>query len=204
MNNSNSAGPYRWISPLRNARGVTLVELIILLVVASIAIPGLMVMFIEGVRNSANAQLNTVAAGLAQELMEEIKMKRWDENSPIPPGTASVNTTFGLLDGETRCDPVACSPNYFDDIDDYDGLDNSPPQNPHGAPLAAYASHRRTVDVCYVADVAPAFPVGGNNVADGVCIAGPTNSKLITVTVESGGNMLAQLKSVATNYVVSD
>ena len=194
MKSPNSAGPYRWISPLRNARGVTLVELIILLVVASIAIPGLMVLFIEGVENSALAQLDTVSAGLAQELMEEIKAKRWNEDC--------CAALLGAEVGESRCNPtiIGCAP--FDDVDDYDGLNNNPPEDPHGTAMPGFAAYTQQVSVCYVAEIAPVS--GGGAGADaGACGVSTTPYKKITVTITWGAGNQVTFESVAADYDLS-
>ncbi len=196
--------------PLRNHRGFTLVEVVILLVIAAIALPGLMIFFIESMQHSADAQVETVALGLAQELMEEVKAKRWDERSPIPNGSPLVYDTsggnyspIGAEGVEARCDPTGCE--AFDDMDDYDYPDaaaSTAPTDAHGVPLAAYASYRQRIDLCYVAQVNPDVA----NEPAGDCIAGgapPTDYKKITVTVTWPPDGRLQLEAVTANYRVT-
>lgn len=182
-------------SSLSNSRGVTLFELVILLVIAAIALPGLMIYFTESMHDSADAQMNTMGLGLAQELMEEIKAKQWDQT----PGAMSAIGKDGV---ESRCDPivVGCSP--YNDIDDYDGMDKSPPEDPHGTPLPSpYTGFEEQVSVCYVAQP-PAVGDGGNNADGGACVAGgaTTDYKKITVTVTWGDTVRVQLDTVMANY----
>ncbi|MEW6325021.1 MAG: type II secretion system protein [Nitrospirota bacterium] len=197
------------VRALRNQQGFTLVELVILLVIAAIVLPGLMVYFIESMQHSADAQIETVALGLAQELMEEVKAKRWDENSPIDPDNPQYSA-IGPDAGETRCDPAAVGCTALDDIDDYHGLNNGPPngppndlpQGPHGEPLAGFSAYRQTVSVCYVTAVPPVSE-GGAGADAGACVAGPTDYKKITAAVYWDANQQhIQLETVVANYQV--
>jgi MSHA pilin protein MshD len=186
------------LRPIRNARGFTLLEAILLLVIAAIALPGLMIYFVEAMEHSADVQMDTMATGLAQELMEEIKTKRWDEAGYIPPG--GPYSAITIDGGESRCNPTIPGCLAFDDMDDYVGLNQSPPQDPFGAPLTDFAGFTRTVNVCFVNAVDPPGTPGGNFAADGPCVPGPTNYKLITVTVGWGTRGRITLRSVAANY----
>jgi MSHA pilin protein MshD len=200
----------RFGAPLCNHRGVTLFELVILLVIAAIALPGLMIYFIASMNHSADAQMETMGLGLAQELMEEIKAKRWDQQAippqTIPPGAPTAANALGPEAGETRCDPappaVGCSP--YNDIDDYNGLGPTPPQDPHGNPLPDYAGYLAQVTVCYV-NGPLAVNEGGNNADAGVCLPTTTapplpDYKKITVTVTRGDTVRVQLDTVMANY----
>lgn len=195
---------------LRNQRGVTLVELVILLVIAAIALPTLMIYFIQTMNHTAEAQMGTVGLGLAQELMEEVRAKRWDENVPIPNGVPTGANALGPEAGESRCDPAAPMCTSYDDIDDYnfpDAAPNSGITDPHGNPLPAYAGYLYRVKVCYV-NGPQSVGDGGDNANGGACVAGATDYKKITVTVMWGecadsasprcGRM--QLDTVMANY----
>ena len=209
-----SAGQRPRFATVRNRRGVTLVELVLLLVVASIALPGLMVYFTEAMEHSADAQLWTLSASLAQELMEEIKAKRWDQQTPIPPGVPTAVNALGPETGETRCDPaLGCQ--AYNDVDDYNGLNISPPRDSQGKNTfpSTYAAAREQVDVCYVNPVLPTDQGGGNSNA-GVCSStGPTDYKMITVTVcwnapsncktDPDVKYKVQLQTIVANYALT-
>jgi len=192
-----------WMQPWRavagNRRGVTLVELVLLLAIAAIVIPGLMVYFTEAMEHSTEAQLQTMGAGLAQELMEEIKAKRWDENVPIPPGVATAANALGPEAGETQCNPATPGCKAYNDIDDYNGLPTGPPTDSQGNALpSTYSAFREQVSVCYAAEVQAS--VANQNA--GSCVTTPTDYKMITVTVTWGLFGRVQLQSVVANYAV--
>jgi MSHA pilin protein MshD len=188
-------------APLDNQRGLTFIELVFLLVIAAIVLPGLMIYFTEGMQHNADAQLSTVAAGLAQELMEEIKAKKWDEHSPFPKDVAPNYSAIGAEPGESRCDPTVGGCKAYNDVDDYDsGINPSTPlTDPYGNLLPAYSAYRQKVSVCYVTEVPP----GGGGSDAGLCVAGPTDYKKITVTISWGTSQQIQLQTVVANYQVT-
>lgn len=81
----------------RSARGFTLVEIIILIVVVSVALVGLLLVFQTTVRSSADPQVQKQALAIAEALLDEILLTSYD---PLP-GTGSRAN--------------------FDDVDDYAG-----------------------------------------------------------------------------------
>ncbi|MBI5026526.1 MAG: prepilin-type N-terminal cleavage/methylation domain-containing protein [Nitrospirae bacterium] len=159
-----------------NKKGFTLIELLLIIIIVAIALPTLLWVLGQGARQGVDAELRVIAANLAQGLMEEIKSKRWDENSPIPPG---VYSAIGP-DGEAR---TACTgtPSTFDDVDDYNGYSETCPWGG--------VSYTRDVQVCYV------------NTADlNACVAGPSDYKRIRVTVSNTTIGSVELVTVVTNY----
>lgn len=127
---------------LMNKKGFTLIEVIMVIVLFGIIMPGIMLYFTQGVKTSALPQRRTTAVFLAQALMEEIKSKRWDEVNFVY--TDCSNASSLGSDSETRA--------AYDDIDDFTGLDNSPAQDSQGASMAAnYPNFRQQVTVMYVA-----------------------------------------------------
>jgi len=128
---------------LSNKKGFTLIEVVMIIVILGIIMPGIMLYFITGVKDSAIPQKRTTAIFLAEALMEEIKSKGWDEVTTID-ATCS-NATLPLAAEEaTR--------NLYDDVDDFNGVVGvSPPQNSQGASLGtAYQGFSQTVAVYYV------------------------------------------------------
>ena len=119
--------------------------------------------------NAVRAQL------LAQQLMAEIQSAAYVDAGLLP--------VFGpeLLEADgTR--------NNFDDVDDYNGWDRSPPESRNGAPLANSTGWRRTVVVERVDPLAPLSPA-------------PTDKglKRITVTVYQGATVAARLVALRSN-----
>lgn len=95
------------------ARGFTLVEVIVGMVVFALALGVLTSLFWSQSTRSIEAGFQIRAAELGQGLVDEILGKRFDEATPVggvPPCTASCSTVSGP-EGESRAD--------FDDVDDY-------------------------------------------------------------------------------------
>ncbi|MCB1691709.1 MAG: prepilin-type N-terminal cleavage/methylation domain-containing protein [Pseudomonadales bacterium] len=123
------------------ARGVTLIELLITIVVLSIAIVAIVSGISASTSRSVDPLIQHKSVLLAQAYMDEILGKRFAEATPVggmPPVTGASACSIGS-DGETRT--------AFDDVDDYDGLDESPPQLQTGFAVADYADFRVTVAV---------------------------------------------------------
>ncbi|MBU2437380.1 MAG: type II secretion system GspH family protein, partial [Candidatus Omnitrophica bacterium] len=92
-------------------RAITLIEIIAVIVVLAIAIPTLSIMLVNASWSSARSEALADAAIYAQELMEEIKSKRFDENASSP-----WSSTLGVDSAESSSDRTT-----FDDVDDFVG-----------------------------------------------------------------------------------
>lgn len=101
-------------------KGATLVELVMTIVIISIAIAGVVGAFSLIAGRSADPLNQTRAVTLAQLYMDEILAKRFADDSPVGGGQATTPDcgNIGSDTGESR--------NDFDDVDDYDGLDSAP------------------------------------------------------------------------------
>ena len=160
------------------SRGFTLVELVVTMLIISIAGLGVMYSLGLGVRHQSDALWQAKAVALAESYMEEILARRYDEQSPLGgvPPCATVVACSGpgaFSDGETRAE--------FDDVDDYNGLIEQPPRDAYGNPRPDYDSYRVAVAVAYP-DAARIASLGLDTGFD---------AKLITVTVSTpeGGAM---------------
>ena len=166
-----------------NERGFTLIEIVMVIVLLAIIVPGVMFYFIQGVKDSAGPQTRTSALFLAEALMEEARSKRWDEVSAvnIQELCTSASAVPGTEVGESRA--------TYDDIDDFNGIDNTPPIDSQGVAMSGYPGYRRQASVTYV------------NPADlNTGVAGPTCYKRIAVTVTSSGEPSIELVSLMTSY----
>lgn len=155
----------------RDERGFTLIDLILVIIIVAIAIPPMLTLFIQAVSGSTFGVTVSRANALASTLREEIQSKKWDESAPPP------SLILGPETGESRA--------IFDDVDDFDGLDESPPRDSQGAILAGFTGFRQQVSVCYVA-----------NTDFDTCIGGPTMYKQVTVTVTGPEGRTTQLVTV--------
>ena len=87
----------------RAARGFTLVEVVIAIVVIAAALTGLFVVMTQTTAKSADPMIVTQAHAIAEAYLEEILLRPYADPSPL-----------GSEAGETRA--------TFDDVDDYDAL----------------------------------------------------------------------------------
>ena len=110
-------------------KGITLIEMVVVVVVLSSAIPSLLYMFANITQRSIHAELISTATTLARSTMEEIMSKRYDENALSP-----YSNPLGPEGGEAY-------PN-FDDVDDFDGFNQ--------ATVTGYPGFSRSVVVYYV------------------------------------------------------
>ena len=113
-------------------KGISLIELVIFIVILSVALTGITLIYINTTRYSADPMIRIRSIELAQSTLEEILLKAYDHNTPvgggcvrypvqgnslcIPPTFASQPTAFNETAltaeaGETR--PT------FNDVDDY-------------------------------------------------------------------------------------
>ncbi len=103
-------------------RGATLVELVMTIVIISVAIAGVVGAFALISGRSADPLNQTRAVELAQLYMDEIISKKYDDATPqggTPKYSGSCN--IGPEGGEAR--------DSFDDVDDYHNTSDSPPQS---------------------------------------------------------------------------
>lgn len=107
-------------------RGVTLVELLVSIVIVSIAASTVLGVISMTTAGSADPMIRHQAAAIAEAYLEEILLKPIDD----PDG----------VDGEAaRAD--------FDDLDDYDGLADAGARDQFGAPIAGLADYSIAVAV---------------------------------------------------------
>lgn len=164
-----------------NKKGFTLIEVVMVILLFGIVMPGIMFYFIQGVQDSAVPQRRNTAIFLAEALMEEIKSKRWDELTAID-STCSNATLPLAAEAEAR--------NSYDDADDFNGLDNTPPNDSQNNPMNNYPGFRQQATVYYV-----------NAGALDTQVAGPTCYKRIEVNItDTTSSENISLVSLMTSY----
>jgi len=165
----------------RRVAGFSLIEIVVTLVVIAVVFVGVALVFYNAVRQSPQPVLNLRAAALGQAYLDEILTKRYDENSGqggIPrcnstdPGSRPCSTSLGPDVSPTNA-PALESRVEYDDVDDYNGLDESPPVDALGNVRTGYASFRVRVTVVYA-----------GNGPGGLGLANIQDAKLVTVTVK--------------------
>lgn len=108
-----------------NNRGLTLVELIVAMVVISIAVVGVMAVTTYTTRHSADPVLRHQALAIAEAYMEEISLK--DLVDPDADGEGSRS--------------------LYDDVDDYDGLVDNGAVDQNGNAIGGLGNYRVAVTV---------------------------------------------------------
>ena len=168
-------------------KGFSLIEIIMIIVVVSIAIPALLILIGGEAGRGVEPELRITATNVAQQLMDEIMTKCWDEDvvNPVSGACTDPMTTYSDLGSDSG---------DTDDIDDYAS----------GVPAVTVGgiSYSRSVQACYVPDSnlnTPCDSLGSGNTLG----ANGTNYKRIAVTVTapstSWGSSVV-LTTVMTNY----
>lgn len=159
--------------------GFTLVELVLVIVLLGLSLPMLITVFGNLVKDSSSAILLNRSQGLLRDLVEEVHSRRWDDNLLVPAGGGSA--VLGAEAGEMRVS--------FDDIDDYNGLNNSPPAGPRGGVMDFAVGYSRAVFICYV-----------SKMDFNTCIAGPSEYKRVSITVTSPDGEQIDLVEIMGNW----
>lgn len=146
--------------------GISMIELIVFILVMGIAFVGVMAVFINTQRYSADPMIRIKTVELAQSLMEEILLKAYDERTPLGggcvDGMASTRCTSGrAASAAFGTDPGELNRGAYDDVDDYHNL--------------AYCGTGGTANAACTAACNPLVDEQGNNIAAdypgfGVCI----------------------------------
>ena len=110
--------------------GISLIELVIFIVILSVALTGITLIYINTTRYSADPMIRIRSIELAQSTLEEILLKAYDDATPVgggcvrftanslcpvaaPPNPVAATEALGLGSEEGVNRPL------FDDVDDY-------------------------------------------------------------------------------------
>jgi len=115
---------------IHNQSGVTLVELIVAMIVISIAVGGVLLVMNYTVSRSADPVLRHQAIAIAEAYMEEITLKNYRD-----PDDGNV------------CPAAEASRALYDNVCDYNGLSDSGARDQTGTAIAALASYSVSVAV---------------------------------------------------------
>jgi MSHA pilin protein MshD len=186
----------------RAARGFSLVELVMFIVIVGVAVAGVIGALAVSTRASADPMIQKQALAIAEAVMEEVQLQPFtycdpdDGDAPTvtsagPCGTPEVIGVEGL---ETRSgNPVGTEP-FFDNVSDYHAYDSgtatpSGITNINGVTIDGLTPYRVVVSVA-------GQPLSGIG-DDG---DGRPQSLLVTVTVTGPGNTTVILHGYRTRY----
>jgi MSHA pilin protein MshD len=138
---------------LADRRGFTLIEMIVVIVVLAVALTGVTLVIQRTVLQSPVALVQTRAMELAQAYLDEILTKRFDENTGnggMPRCNSTDNGAQACTATIPSADPGETTRQSFDDVDDYDGLNEQPPVSiVTGTASTIYDDYRVQVSVAY-------------------------------------------------------
>jgi MSHA pilin protein MshD len=124
------------VSAPAGQRGVNLIELIIAIVIISIASVGVLLVYAQVVQYSADPMVQQQAVALAEAYLDEILARPVDDPSGGESGTSEEGNPS-----------LAASRPLLDDVKDYGGLTNGPPQDQNGIVLGDLANYTVSVAI---------------------------------------------------------
>jgi len=124
-------------------RAFTYIEILIAVVMLGMVLIPLLSQFYIGFKGNVTSELVTKSVDLAEELIEEIRSKQFDEH--LYPEEPVAFASLGIDAGEDANDRRT-----FDDVDDYNNWQKSPPQAVDGTVLSEFSGFSRSVIVDYV------------------------------------------------------
>nr|WP_143562387.1 type II secretion system protein [Shewanella sp. UCD-KL12] len=177
---------------LSKSQGFTLIELVVGMVVLSIALVLLTSMLFPQADRAAETLHRVRSAELAHSILNEIWSKRYDQNTNANGGTpacgAVARPELGLPAGDDCTPPVNFGPdagetrNTFNDVDDYHGLTQASLMlNSNNTYASEYPNYQLSVTVTY--------PNNPNR-----------NTKLIRIDVTTPSNEVITYNAVRSNY----
>jgi MSHA pilin protein MshD len=166
-------------------RGISLIELIMFIVIVSVALAGILLVMNTVTRSSADPLIHKQALAIAESLLEEIELMPFtfcDPDDPAAGLATTVDTTactapvggeaIGPEAGETRYSAVT----PFDNVNDYHGFSMAAgaimdiTNNPIG-PAAGYSA-AVSITLAGLA-LAPALPADADALRINVTVTGP-------------------------------
>lgn len=166
---------------MKGYKGVTLIELVIAIVVMSVALVGMLSTFGGNMSRSADPLWRNKAIKISQIYLDEILSKRYDENTPVGGVPAATTLSCGSLGTDTGESSSA----LYDDVDDYHGYSGAP-VGTSGALDSSYDNY--TVSIVVTCD--------GTNAS----VVGNDNAKKIAVTVTPPGQSAITFYAYRGNY----
>lgn len=163
--------------PIRCSRAFSLVEAVLCIALVGVALVAALRTVGASARAQAVASRQAVGTQLAADLMAEILAQAYEEPD-------------GLTELMAERDDVPGDRSTFDDVDDFDGLSESPPRRRDNTALDGFDSWRREVAV----DMVPAEDPD----VDPPPVSGQTGVKRIVVRVYHGDHLAAELRALRT------
>ena len=156
------------------ARGFSLLEILITIVVLAIAASSIMGVYINVVQKSADPVIQQQAIAIAEAYLEEIQLKQFCEDPP-------------LCVAETGSSEGAESRGIFNDIQDYNALADTVVRDQSNTAIAALSNYSVQVNVA-------------GQALNGAATIAASDSMRIDVTIDHPGIDPITLSGFRTNY----
>ncbi|KZZ20537.1 hypothetical protein A3752_11485 [Oleiphilus sp. HI0081] len=155
---------------LSRQQGVTLVELVISIVILSIAMVAVLNSFSFTMKHSADPLWRNKTLKLTQLYFDEILSKNYDHATPVGgvPMVASPGCTAADLGPDSPGD-VLETRSVYNDVDDYDGLTDAPPVSLTAGLDSSYDSY--SVSISVACDTANLVSASATNHAKKITIS---------------------------------
>lgn len=110
--------------PRSNRRqiGVSLIEMIVFIVIVSIALIPLINVYRQSITQNADPLIRLRGLEAAQSLLDEILALKYDENTP----TGGIPACGSAQTGAVPCSTALGTDGNFNDVDDYHNFNDSP------------------------------------------------------------------------------
>ena len=186
---------------LKSRRGFSLAEALIAIAIAAIAAGALLLGTHASMQNAEEAWKRTVAAGMAQQLMDEIVGNKY---------CAYPDNPYETQLGRSPWEAAGTGRERYNDIDDYNGLRIQPPSDLWGvrlgiddgqggvrhlafqAPTAVLDRWRQEVDVYYVNENNPSQRLASGQVSN----ARAVEVRIMENDPQRGWRQLARLRRI--------
>lgn len=118
---------------LRDPSGVTLIEIVVSIVITSLAVSGIFLAVGRGVRHSADPMIELQSAAVARAYLEEALLKSYYDPD--------------LGAGGGACPAPEATRDLYDNVCDYDGIDDLGARDQDGNPVPGLGAYRVRVTV---------------------------------------------------------
>lgn len=137
-------------------RGISLVELIMFIVIVSVALAGILLVMNVTTKNSADPLIHKQALAIAESLLEEVELMPFTYCDPDDANAATATSTAGCATTVEAIGPEAGETRYsaatpFDNVNDYHGFTmnagNGGIKDITGNAIAALSGYSASIDV---------------------------------------------------------
>lgn len=193
------------VSPRKRARGISLVELIVFIVVVGVGLAGILGVMNLTNRSSADPLIHKQALAIAEAYLEEILAMPFTYCDPDDTNAATAESTGGVI----PLDPTRCAATLealgpegetrgsttvpFDNVNDFSGFAAGPPAGLDGVAISQLGAY--TVTVAVVTEA-----LNGGAVVAATDANGRPLSLRATVTVTGPAGTTIRLDGYRTRY----